>query len=718
MRSPESDAPLAAPFPTVRVASDNQRPVVPQVSVIVHDADRMIRCELPVRGSSIRLREGKSDWLWITAVARERNEAMGLEFEPENPGFRQIAADGRTIQTWLLFSPHDDVVLTGLSGHDTIECFVGSLPDPLIPFATGSAAKRDALIDMLASICSGRDFERPYRSEIAETQIFDLLCGGSTIAQRLGFNKTEARLLQAALEIRRSPNLLRLLSYANAKAQDYAAAIIAAEKALSAKPGLAESAFRNHLTELCAYGDLADELNQIATNQPKSRTESRAIAYCLHNALPHAQGGYAMRSHALAATMLRRGRSMTVFARPGFPSDNAGAVDDVPGSEQVGDVRYHFENGFGRRGRAYGYIAEATDYFERVFAADDIGLVHAATNFWTGLPAAIAARRLGLPFVYEVRSFWSITRDAREPGFSTSPQGRRDDALETMVLAMADQVLTLNAAMRDRIVEMGVNRDRVTLIPNCVGPERFEPRLTEDALRSHFEIEPDEILIGYMGAMLGYEGIDLLVAAVAPLIRENDRIRLLIVGAEAANRTQPGTIEYDLERQIEALDLGAHIRLVDRVPPDTARAFYALLDICAYPRRAFEVCELVSPLKPLEAMAMGKTVICSSVRALRDIVEDESTGLIFEKDDIDDLRATLRRAVEDEALRARLGETARHFVRKERSWERIGESVDTAYRRAADAEPQDGARLRALVEGHFDVPENIRAARSALGADR
>ena len=691
---------------------------MPQNELKLHDADRMVQHNIPILGATASLHVSGNPRMWMSVLTAQDPPTSLPAGLGDFAEFRHRAADGRHIRTWLFDGPDDRIDIEGLIHETEAECFVGTLPAPLEPLAEGSAPEQRALAVMLGQICSEVRLAELEWGDLTETQSVDLLRGGAAVARRLGRYETEAVLLRAALDIRKSANLLRLLSYAHANAHDYASAIIAAEQALDAKPELADGPFGDHLAELRAYGDLADELKQIAKAEPASHAGNGAVAYCLHNAQPHAQGGYAMRSHALATAIVQRGRPLKAFARPGFPSDSDTAIDTVPAAEQVGNVRYHFENGFGRRGRAYGYIAEAADYFARVFAANDIGLVHAATNFWTGLPAAIAARRLGLPFVYEVRSFWSITRDAREPGFSSSPQGRRDDALEAMVLAMADEVLTLNEAMRDRIVEMGIDRDRVTLAPNCVDPERFEPRSADEALATNYGIASDDIVIGYMGAMLGYEGIDLLVDAAAPLIRDNPQIRLLIVGADAAKRAQPGTIEYGLERQIETLGLASHIRLVDRVPPDTARALYTLFDICAYPRRAFEVCELVSPLKPLEAMAMGKTVIGSSVRALQDMIDHDRTGLIFEKGDIESLRATLRRAIDDESLRTRLGNAARDFVRQERNWQHVGETVDSVYRRAAATEPQIGAKLGALVDAHFDVPESIAAIRSALGAGR
>ncbi|WP_299323360.1 glycosyltransferase family 4 protein [Parasphingopyxis sp.] len=685
--------------------------------VKLHDADRMSRRDIAVQDGAITICGPRKGWMWVTVIANGADD-LSLTPDPGSMDFRRTLADGRHIWTWLVEASNTPVRLDGLHGENDTTCLFGTLPDPLDEWVTGSEAERHALAEMLGDISSETRPAQPRSDALSDTHNFDLARGGAAVARSLGFAEIQVDLLNAALAIRQSTNLTRLLSYAKANAYDYTGAIAAAKTALAAKPDLADGPFRAHLEELLAYCDLAGELRDIAAKRPRTPARGTTIAYCLHNAQPHAQGGYAMRSHALASAIVETGQPLIAFARPGFPSDGEASPDGTPDTEQVDEVRYRFENGFGRRGRAYGYIADAADYFEKTFAANEIGLVHAATNFWTGLPAAIAACRLGLPFVYEVRSFWSITRDARELGFSESLQGQRDDALETMVLAMADQVLTLNEAMRDRLVEMGVDADRITLAPNCVDADLFAPHAPDADLAAQFGVGPNDIVIGYMGAMLGYEGIDLLVDAAAPLIQDDERIRLLIVGADAAKRTQAGAIEYDLERQIERLSMAEHIRLVDRVPPETARNLYTLFDICAYPRRPLEVCELVSPLKPLEAMAMRKTVIGSSVRALQDVIDHERTGLIFDKGDVESLRAVLHRAIGDETLRARLGEAARDFVRTERNWAQIAEQVGTVYRQAEGEDARTAEKLRKLVDTHFDAPDDVSAIRTALGSAR
>ncbi len=674
-------------------------------TVKVHDADCMAQKQLSAIGRRVTLFRPQPVMVWVVAIAEEKGRPLSLASVSDFAGIRTPNKTNCGIVTWIFRASGSPVYLENLEDGISVECFVGTLPEPPITLSEQSDhGIVSALCDVLEHLCGGQAFDNTEANGLDPAQAFDLFRGCAAIARRLGLFSSEAQLLAKALDIRPSTNLTRLLSYAAAHAQNYALAITTAETALKNNPRLAEGPFQDHIAELRAYCDVVDELRRMPRPTSRKTAEHRKTAYCLHNARNYAHGGYAMRSHSLAAAITKAGRPLAAFARPGFPSDGA-LPDEMPSGQQLIDgIPYHFENGFGRRGRTFGYIAEAAAYFEQAFAANQIGIVHAATNFWTALPAALAANRAGLPFVYEVRSFWAITREARQPGFATTPQAARDNALEAIVLALADQVMTLNYQMRDHLIGRGVDNARITIIPNCVEADRFTPASPDSALMREYGVAQGDVVIGYMGAMLHYEGLDLLIEAAAPLIRNNRHIKLILVGADPKNTNDPQSIEQGLRRQIDQLDLGHAIRLVDRVSPDMAQRLYGLFDICAYPRRALAVSELVSPLKPLEAMAAGKTVIGSNVGGLQDMIEDDSTGLLFDKDDATDLRAALERVISSPALRERLGNGARAFVKAERSWTEAALRVEDVYRRAESKVGIDHDTLSNLLTKYFVTP--------------
>lgn len=678
------------------------------LEVSIHDADSMAEKHVSSAEDEIELFAPmeQGNWVWINIVRFDG--PVQLSTSPALSPSEIFAFSGAPNLTsrptcWLVRTSESSIRLIASGNRATrVRCCIATLPNPLKALlADADDETIEAMVAALDMACANRPFDaRPFRSLDANTA-FELLRGCAAVARRLGFFEVEIALLTRAIDIRSSPNQLRLLSHAYANAQNYHGAIMAADAAVRSNPELAKGPFGDHLDELKAYSDVGAELLGKEARIQGRPARSDKVGYCLHNSLPYRNGGYAMRSHSLLLALRAQNHDISAFVRPGFPIDGPSSSERPSGAKNIDGVEYHFANMFSRNGRTYGYVLEAADYLEEAFVLQDIGLVHAATNFWIGLPAAIAAKRLNLPFVYEARSFWEITREAQTPGYKDSPKGRRETALDAILLAMADAVVTLNGAMRNHIEAMGVDPERITIVPNCVDSEQFSVVERDSDLAALYGLSKDDIVIGYLGAMLGYEGIDLLVEAVGPLIADNPNVKLVIVGGDPAKRNDTLSIENQLKQQVEHLGLAANIVFVDRISPRQVPEHYGLFDICAYPRRSFEVCELVSPLKPLEAMAAGRTVIVSDVGGMSDILEDTRTGLVFEKDNVVSLRSRLQCALEDSALRNRVANAARKFAREERSWSRAATQLRAVYERARTTPKPETGHVEALVREYF-----------------
>lgn len=671
--------------------------------VNINDANQMVRHRVTISDGQLKLPNSSAGWAWVTLIVALPGQGLSIASDPNPEQIHHVEIPGSRTQIWIFEAQNSPVFINGISEGTGLECYFGDLPAPLADLMSKNAAAAARLVaELLGVLCLDQPLDTVPDNIAQHPEGFDLMRGGAAVARRLGLFRSEVILLEQALNIRASANVMRLLSYAHANAQNYPSAIEAAQSALTAKPELARGAFQDHLDELHAFSVLADEMQALAQSRLRHRAVGGKVAYCLHSARPFGHGGYAMRSHGLSKAVLDHGRDVTMFARPGFPSDGSDPGATPQGEHVVDGVSYFFENQFGRRGRAYGYIRDAADYFEKSFSAHDIGIVHAATNFWTALPAGIAAFRLGLPFVYEIRSFWTITREARIENFAQSPQGIRDEGLESIALSMADEVITLNTQMRDKLIAMAVPAEQITIVPNSVDPATYRPGSSDQEMSARFQLEQDDIVVGYMGAMLDYEGIDLLVEAVGPIIASNPRIKVLLVGANSTLRADPSSVEHRLAKQIEHHDLGENIQLVDRVSAETARDLYQLFDICVYPRRALEVCELVSPLKPLEAMAAGKTVVGSDVGGLSGMLRHEQTGLVFAKENVSALQAALRRVIENPELREQLANGAQDFVRSERRWDLAAAQVDELYQRVEQSRSFQPTQLLENIASHFD----------------
>jgi len=394
----------------------------------------------------------------------------------------------------------------------------------------------------------------------------------------------------------------------------------------------------------------------------------------LHFSLPYTSVGYATRSHGIARGVAAAGWDIRPYTRLGFPQDFKQELEgtEVPDEDFIDGVHYRRLQGEGRKGlNEVEYLLEAADACEAVLRKEGATLVHAASNYTTALPALVAARRLGIPFVYEVRGFWEVTRSSRDAAFERSAKYRTMKFYEDFMLANSDRVITITSAMREELVERGVPSDRISLAYNSVDVERFNALKRDEDLAERLGIPEGAAVIGYVGSFVDYEGLDDLLHAAAMLRDRGHHFRLLMVG--------DGAVMDDLRVQIEQLDLQQVAILTGRVPHEEVEAHYSLIDVAPFPRKPWEVCELVSPLKPFEAMAMCKPVVVSSTRALLEIVQDGVNGLVFEKGRIDSLADALERLLVDADLREELGKRSRSWVEENRSWRRAGLDVAGAY---------------------------------------
>jgi glycosyltransferase involved in cell wall biosynthesis len=243
--------------------------------------------------------------------------------------------------------------------------------------------------------------------------------------------------------------------------------------------------------------------------------------------------------------------------------------------------------------------------------------------------------------------------------------------LEAQAAKEADVVLTLTEALKAEMVARGVDEKKIHILPNGVTSARFSPQKRDAALEASLGLEGD-VVIGYIGSVVAYEGLELLVDAVDLLrMRGVENFKVLIVG--------DGAVLDEIKERVTLKALESYFIFTGRVPHEEVECYYSLVDITPFPRKGQPVCEMVSPLKPFEAMAMEKAVLSSNVAALAEIVQDGYNGLLFEKDNIEDLALKLEMLIADADLRKKLGKEARKWVKQERDWKILSSTLDRIY---------------------------------------
>jgi PEP-CTERM/exosortase A-associated glycosyltransferase len=287
-------------------------------------------------------------------------------------------------------------------------------------------------------------------------------------------------------------------------------------------------------------------------------------------------------------------------------------------------------------------------------------IVHAHSPCLAGIAAVLAARRYHVPMVYELRALWED--GAVDHGTATRGgwRYRVSRALETWVLRRADAVTTICDGLRGEILSRGLSEDKVTVIPNAVDTTRFvvsDRRDNDLARRLGLN---GACVLGFIGSFYGYEGLSLLLSALPRLLQRVPAVRVLLVGG--------GYEEAALKRQAAEAGLGDKVVFAGQVPHDRVQDYYNLVDVFVYPRKRTRLTELVTPLKPLEAMAQGRSVVASDVGGHRELIRPRETGLLFRADDPDSLVGTVLELLENPELGAAMRANGRRFVETERTW--------------------------------------------------
>ena len=416
----------------------------------------------------------------------------------------------------------------------------------------------------------------------------------------------------------------------------------------------------------------------LAPQAPRPSVVGRVL-HVVGRAVPDTQSGYTLRTQSTAAAQAEAGLQPHVFVQLGITGGTLPAQDEIDG------VVYHRpvgESVFTAGHRAW-LQSNAEALLETTLQVRP-EVLHAHSDYVNAVLATAVGRATGIPVVYEARGFWEetwLSRAAATHGWRDVPAltdcygvpeaytWRRER--EAQARAAADATVTLARMMRGRILEAGLPPERLTIVPNAVDVDRFSRARRDPELAARLGIPDDAVVIGSITSVVEYEGLGLLVDAFARLSEESATpVWLLVVG--------DGPVLEDLRTRVAELGL-ANATLTGRVPHEDVVDYYGLLDAFVVPRRDVEVCRLVTPLKPFEALAASCALVVSDVDALREIAEDCGSALTFRADDADDLADVLRQLVEGSERRHELAARGAAWVARERTWAANADTYSRLY---------------------------------------
>jgi len=367
--------------------------------------------------------------------------------------------------------------------------------------------------------------------------------------------------------------------------------------------------------------------------------------------------GYSMRSRYITESLVQLGIKLIVFSSPIYRySAKEDSFSGVP---------------YIRTGELRGKLAhlpllkelKIVSSFTKMINArwdDDVKLIDAHSSVVNGISGLKIARQKKLPFIYEVRAFWEDAAVDQGKAKEGDLRYRLTRHQETSIIQKADKVTVICEGLKNDLLKRGIPEEKITVISNGVDTEQFQPIEGKDSEIVEKYGLKDCKVFGFIGSFFHFEGLEYLVRSAKQIMEKRKDVKYLIVGG--------GKEEERLHQLVGELKLKNRVIFAGRVRHDDIKKYYSVIDVFVYPRASKRITELVTPLKPLEAMALEKVVIASDVGGLKELVEDGSNGILFKADDVNDLTEKCLYVLDQPSKMETMTKTARQYVIKERNW--------------------------------------------------
>lgn len=405
------------------------------------------------------------------------------------------------------------------------------------------------------------------------------------------------------------------------------------------------------------------------------------ILHVLDHSLP-LHSGYTFRTRAILKAQMERGWTVAGVTGPRYHTG------DSP-FETLDGIDFHRTKQMRRLPPVVGELAEIAAFARRIgdvverFRPD---ILHAHSPVIDPLAAMRAAKRYGIPLLYEIRAFWEDAAVGNGTGTEGSAKYRAIRGLETWAARRVDAVAVICEGLKRDLIARGIDAGKIMVSPNGVDLHLFgEPAPRDAALAAQLGLDGADT-IGFIGSFYDYEGLDDLIAAMPALLAQRPKARLVMVGG--------GPMEQALRAQAAASSAAHAIHFVGRVPHEQVERYYSLIDLLVYPRKHMRLTDLVTPLKPIEAMAQHRLVAASDVGGHRELIRHGDTGTLFAPDDPAALARSVAGVFADRSGWDAQRERARRWVEAERNWSSNISRYEPVYQRLIEARSRESKWLR------------------------
>ncbi len=382
-----------------------------------------------------------------------------------------------------------------------------------------------------------------------------------------------------------------------------------------------------------------------------------SLLYVAANCMPYHINGYTIRTHEIITALINEGIDVHAITRAGYPWDTLRPLKPRGAlNTSHEDIEYAHAKRPLKLLSLVAYVKKAAPYIMAQAIQHKAACIHAASNYTNALPAMVAAKRLGIPFQYEMRGLWELSRIAQNPRCASRHRQVMGLHLERFVAHHADRVICISEALA-HFVGLHIDHKKVCLLPNCVDAKRIFPKQKPNVVPGH---------IGYAGALVSYEGLDILLQAVKKLAPVHKNIFLHIIGN--------GAMKKQWERLTQHLGITEHVCFYGKLSPEAARQRLEQCALVCIPRAPLEVCKRVPPIKLVEAMALGKCVVLPDLPVFQEEAS-QVPAFFFEAGNGAHLAEVLGQALGNTEDLIQRGQACRDYVLKHRQWQCFTSSI-------------------------------------------
>jgi glycosyltransferase involved in cell wall biosynthesis len=401
------------------------------------------------------------------------------------------------------------------------------------------------------------------------------------------------------------------------------------------------------------------------------------VLFVMENSVPIENAGCPIRNRYVMEHLKAQGFEIAGLTSP-FMQVLPGQI--IEGSEIIHGIRYYrsqylntvdgVSNLLLRWVKRYFMFKHYTRLLERICKEEKPDVIHAITSYLNGNAACKVGQKLGIPVVYEIRSIAGSTAAVVDRKSHESFKYQTVWKLDKKAMLTADRVAPLSNVLKNELIRRGIPSDKMDVVHNVVDTEMFVPQASSSEIVKKYNLQ-NKLVIGFIGSLRNIEGLEILVRAAPKITNKYPYVSFMIVGegAELENLKVLARKEKVIE----------HFVFTGLVPHSQVVNYYSVIDIFALPRVNALVNNTVSPLKPLEIMAMGKVVVASDVGGLAEPIQEGKTGILFKAQDVSDLADKIIQLIGDEGKRDEIGKEARNWVIQNRNVDMLTEQYIPIY---------------------------------------